>query len=41
MRAVYIHCPETGLAVDTGMVSETTQLSHITLQGTIEVCPAC
>lgn len=41
MREVYIHCPITGLAVATGVLSRDAELKQSDLQGTIENCPAC
>lgn len=41
MRAIYIYCPETGLAVATGVISDERELSHSKLEGTISTCPAC
>lgn len=41
MRAVYIYCPGTGLAVATGMIATEDELKVSRLQSTIDCCPAC
>lgn len=41
MRAVYIYCPVTGLAVATGMTATEEELKVSRLESTIDSCPAC